>query len=1414
MTPASHEPRPAADPAPAQVKRGALGRHALGGARGLGWLLVWLPGALLALLLAALIVLWVWSGTSGSLAQALAWTQDWMQEQPAEAGRLDTQGVQGTLREGGQIERLRWTQPGLTVEADALRLRWGKGVWLAALRGQGVALQELAIGSLLVRDERTPTPTEPLQSLSLPIDITLPWSVGRFELAGNSTLILSELIGLYHYGLLTPDSPPSQGLMPGVDAAHQLTLDSLQLAQGRYRAQLVLGAAAPMPIKLTAQGEVSATVPGGEALTLSATAEATGILAGASASLDVSAQVRDTRAAQASPTLQATARISPWAAQPVVQVNAVAHQLDLSQLWPQAPVTALSGDVQAAPQDGAWIARAQLSNRASGPWDLKRLPIDRLQVELEQRGSRWLVPRLTARVGGAELVAQGDFDPATTQKPATWNGTLKAAGLNPELLWSTLAPLALDADLSASTTSQTDTIALRARIVPSASQPSRAQAGIRLREVRLEGQWLANTGQAGVFAWQEALLKATDLSLNSQGRLDAASKAFNGAVALQLPGAQGAFKGEVAHAQGSGELSLKVDNAAQVLAWVRSLEALPVAGPALQTWLQAQPALRDLQAQGSAQLSATWQGGLGELGFPAPSSASAPPALGKPLQLQVSLTVARLEGRLPAVSKASTASTPATSVSAAGTSAWSVRDLRLKADGRLADLALNLQGEAALAPWRAQFSTAARLKNALAGMSGQAPSPRGSDSSGIDLTQLELQLQDASQPLRPVDWLLRSEQAVSITWSTAATGPSVLAGPGRLSLLPTFSPAAAPAGRAAGRIAPNPPATSPMTLAWDTLRWQAKALQTRGQLRGLPLSWIDALATAPGASAGPLALAGVRGELVFDGDWDVLLPEPGAADAAPLRLTAQLQRRTGDLSVQTDTGTGAPANGGARESLSAGVKTAQLAIGAQGNQIEASLRWDSERLGQARAEVRTSFNANAQPAPGTSPLDAWWPASTPISGTLQAELPQVGVWSALAPPGWRMRGTLKAEAAISGTRGQPNWRGSLQAEELALRSVVDGFEFSNGRLRATLQEERITIEQLTLDGPGGRESGGRLDAKGQAQWRAPTPGAPREPLIDLEVSAEQLRVSNRPDRRLTLSGTVKAQLAGPRLQLRGQLTTDSALIILPDELAPTLGADVIVRGGRNLPQGTGTVQVQPDIEVVLNLGRQFEVRGRGLKTRLRGEVTVRATPLQPTPRVLGEVRTVSGTYRAYGQNLTIETGVLRFTGPYDDPTLDITAIRPQIDEGQRVGVQITGSAQAPRVRLFSDPELPDSEKLAWLVLGRPATGAGAEAAVLQQAALALLARNGGQLDGGLASALGLDELGFRGEGTNADGSTSAAALTLGKQISNKLYLSYERSVISTLGTVSIFYDVSRRLTLRARAGEENAIDLIFTLRYD
>ena len=105
--------------------------------------------------------------------------------------------------------------------------------------------------------------------------------------------------------------------------------------------------------------------------------------------------------------------------------------------------------------------------------------------------------------------------------------------------------------------------------------------------------------------------------------------------------------------------------------------------------------------------------------------------------------------------------------------------------------------------------------------------------------------------------------------------------------------------------------------------------------------------------------------------------------------------------------------------------------------------------------------------------------------------------------------------------------------------------------------------------------------------------------------------------------------------------------------------------------------------------------------------------------------------------------------------------------------------------------------------------------MLQQAALALLGGNGKSLSSSLTEALGLDELSMRGATSNADGSTATSAtVTLGKRVTRDFYVAYERSLAGTLGTFYIFYDLTRRFTLRAQTGEQSAVDLIFTLRYD
>jgi len=170
--------------------------------------------------------------------------------------------------------------------------------------------------------------------------------------------------------------------------------------------------------------------------------------------------------------------------------------------------------------------------------------------------------------------------------------------------------------------------------------------------------------------------------------------------------------------------------------------------------------------------------------------------------------------------------------------------------------------------------------------------------------------------------------------------------------------------------------------------------------------------------------------------------------------------------------------------------------------------------------------------------------------------------------------------------------------------------------------------------------------------------------------------------------------------------------------------------------------------------------------------------------------------------------VLRFVGPVDNPVLDILAIRPKLS--QRVGVQVLGTVLSPVIRLYAEPELPEAEKLAWLVLGRSASGRGGEAALLQQAALALLGNNSGGPSASLSQALGLDELSIA---NNSEG-TGSATVTLGKRLSQDFYVAYESGLAGTMGVFTIFYDLSKRLTLRARTGEQSAVDLIWTLHYD
>ena len=93
------------------------------------------------------------------------------------------------------------------------------------------------------------------------------------------------------------------------------------------------------------------------------------------------------------------------------------------------------------------------------------------------------------------------------------------------------------------------------------------------------------------------------------------------------------------------------------------------------------------------------------------------------------------------------------------------------------------------------------------------------------------------------------------------------------------------------------------------------------------------------------------------------------------------------------------------------------------------------------------------------------------------------------------------------------------------------------------------------------------------------------------------------------------------------------------------------------------------------------------------QVVAQVNALEPDiVAITGLVRAEGGTYAAYGQKLEISRGELVFSGAADNPRLDVLAVRPNLDVV--VGVAVAGTAQQPRIRLVSEPEMAEMDKLA------------------------------------------------------------------------------------------------------------------------
>ena len=191
------------------------------------------------------------------------------------------------------------------------------------------------------------------------------------------------------------------------------------------------------------------------------------------------------------------------------------------------------------------------------------------------------------------------------------------------------------------------------------------------------------------------------------------------------------------------------------------------------------------------------------------------------------------------------------------------------------------------------------------------------------------------------------------------------------------------------------------------------------------------------------------------------------------------------------------------------------------------------------------------------------------------------------------------------------------------------------------------------------------------------------------------------------------------------------------------------------------------------------------------------------------MRTEGGNYAAYGQKLKIDRGNLAFNGPVDNPRLDIEATRPGLDI--RVGVAVTGTAVEPaRAAVLRARTVGGRQALVARARPRQRRASGAPTPPCCSAPRSRCCRAKAKARPTSSPA--------RSDWTNcrcarATARSSETIVSLGKQLSQRWYVGYERSLNATTGNWQLIYRIAQRFTLRAQAGGDNALDLIWTWRW-
>ncbi len=418
------------------------------------------------------------------------------------------------------------------------------------------------------------------------------------------------------------------------------------------------------------------------------------------------------------------------------------------------------------------------------------------------------------------------------------------------------------------------------------------------------------------------------------------------------------------------------------------------------------------------------------------------------------------------------------------------------------------------------------------------------------------------------------------------------------------------------------------------------------------------------------------------------------------------------------------------------------------------------------------------------------------SGNLIARFSNLAPLETVVPFANDVKGDFLADLSVGGTFAQPYLLGNISLHNGVANLPRLGLDLTNIEVQINSNQAGTISLVSQLQSDKGRLSVvGDLTKFGTPEWS-----------LQGFVNGNDVEVVSLPELKATLSPDIKVNANQNLVELSGSAVIPWAranIKTLP-ESATQVSPDAVIVDDQ-FAQGDTETPLKILTNLNLSLGNDVIFNGFGLNSKLTGKINL----LKENQRQFftsGYVSVVEGSYKAYGQSLTIDRGRLLFQGPYENPGLEIRASRIiRDDDNTKVGLDISGTLQKPKATVFSSESMSESAAMMMLLTGKPMSEASkADASLLVSAMSGLGMDSGSSITGGITRFFHVDELEIK-----ADQGLEQSELWVGKYLTPRLLVRYVVGIFDQAFSLGMEYQLTERLRIEAESGETQSVDVVY-----